>query len=357
MKYILGGTIDIAVHEVCDGGSIKEIYRPSGGDWGGTNVDEAFIKFLREIAGNDAIQRFKDENVEEYLDLLRDFEAKKRGTDAASKTNIAIKIPPTLFGIVQGMTQMSLQDKLQASSYEKTVTLTKTKLRLDADVMRSFVCGNLLQMIQHTSDLLERPECKNVDAILMVGGFSESKFLQEMFKLNFKLPPIVPPKAGLAVLIGAVIYGHRPTAITERKSIYTYGIKSTADYNDKIHPLSKRSVFKDGSVLCVDVFSIIVREGDTLVVGRVHNERSYFPIYESQKVMIIPIFTSRDRNSKFTTDPGCKQVGSLQVPLAGIGTNRSVTVRMLFGGTEIIVECVEEATKRIRRLNIDFLTY
>ena len=41
-----GGTIDITVHEVLKGGFLKEIYEANGGDWGGTNVDEAFEDLL-----------------------------------------------------------------------------------------------------------------------------------------------------------------------------------------------------------------------------------------------------------------------------------------------------------------------
>ncbi|KAH3710177.1 hypothetical protein DPMN_069646 [Dreissena polymorpha] len=222
--------------------------------------------------------------------------------------------------------------------------------------MRSFFRATFYEIIQHTSDLLEKPECKGIDAILMVGGFSESNFLQEIVKMMFsQLKIIVPPEAGLAVLKGAVIYGHCPTAITERISKYTYGIESSVVFNEKIHPLSKRFVLNDGSFRCRGVFSIIVREGDKLVVGGAHKEKSFNAVDESSKLVSINIFRSRDINAKFITDLGCKHVGTIEVPLAGRGTDRSVTVRMLFGGTEIIVECVEKATNRIKRLNIDFL--
>ncbi|KAH3837935.1 hypothetical protein DPMN_111338 [Dreissena polymorpha] len=191
----------------------------------------------------------------------------------------------------------------------------------------------------------------------MVGGFSESKLLQEIFKLTFsQLKIVIPAEAGLAVLKGAVIFGHCPTAINVRISKYTYGVQTTRIFDEKIHPSSQRSVYDDGTVRCINLFDIIVREGDKLVVGGAHTQSSYRPVNESQKSMNIPIFISRNRNAKFTTDLGCTHVGTILVPLAGRGTDRSVTVRMLFGGTEIIVECVENATNRIRRLNIDFLT-
>lgn len=47
-----GGTVDVTVHEVSCRGGLKEVYKASGGAWGGTKVDEAFYEFLSVIAGN-----------------------------------------------------------------------------------------------------------------------------------------------------------------------------------------------------------------------------------------------------------------------------------------------------------------
>lgn len=46
-----GGTVDCAVHEVIEDGNLREIYKASGGAWGGTKVDEAFIAFMEDITG------------------------------------------------------------------------------------------------------------------------------------------------------------------------------------------------------------------------------------------------------------------------------------------------------------------
>ena len=67
------------------------------------------------------MQRFKDENMEDYLELLRDFEIKKRDIAVGSKTKVTIKVPSTLFNLVEEMTHMSMQDKLTSSDYGKQV--------------------------------------------------------------------------------------------------------------------------------------------------------------------------------------------------------------------------------------------
>lgn len=39
---LLGGTVDITVHEIQADGYLRELYNATGGNWGGTNVDSAF---------------------------------------------------------------------------------------------------------------------------------------------------------------------------------------------------------------------------------------------------------------------------------------------------------------------------
>lgn len=48
LMHDLGGTIDVIAHEMTDD-SLKEIFRATGGDWGGTKVDQLFIKYLEQL--------------------------------------------------------------------------------------------------------------------------------------------------------------------------------------------------------------------------------------------------------------------------------------------------------------------
>ncbi|WAQ99230.1 hypothetical protein MAR_023603 [Mya arenaria] len=45
----------------------------------------------------------------------------------------------------------------------------------------------------------------------------------------------VPPESGLAVLNGAVLFGHEPTIIASRKTKFTYGLKRKTDGKNKFH--------------------------------------------------------------------------------------------------------------------------
>ena len=51
----------------------------NGGDWGGVKVDQAFDEFLLDIVGMETMDRFRNEDKADYLNLCREFEVKKRG--------------------------------------------------------------------------------------------------------------------------------------------------------------------------------------------------------------------------------------------------------------------------------------
>ena len=73
-----GGTIDIAVHQLQDDGRIVELHAPSGGYWGGHCINKAFLALLADIVGAELLDKWKEENVICYIELMDNFEAAKR---------------------------------------------------------------------------------------------------------------------------------------------------------------------------------------------------------------------------------------------------------------------------------------
>jgi hypothetical protein len=67
--------------------------------------------------------------------------------------------------------------------------------------------------------------------ILLVGGFSESKLLQEGIQRHFPSIAVrTPSEPSTAVVKGAVDFGHCPEKIRFRMSPYTYGINMTIPF-------------------------------------------------------------------------------------------------------------------------------
>ena len=65
----------------------------SGDDCGGTSVDDRFLKILEEIARENVISEFKENDPLSYLDLVREFEALKLRVRTENKTKVSLSFP------------------------------------------------------------------------------------------------------------------------------------------------------------------------------------------------------------------------------------------------------------------------
>ncbi|KAH3736877.1 hypothetical protein DPMN_043452 [Dreissena polymorpha] len=348
-KYVVldagGGTIDITVHEICDGGHLKELYKATGGAWGGTVVDNAFLDFIETLIGKDMLMRFKEENMEDFIDFLRDFELKKRASESTRKENVTIKIPFDLIELVNS--------KVKSSPYNKQVTLAGDKLRMDISVFRLFFKESIDNIVMHVKDLLGNSEASGVEAILMVGGYSESPILKETIQKEFpRMNIIIPPEPSLAILTGAVIFGHCPHLIEQRVSKFIYGVKLKREFVKGRDPKEKR-IKTDAGIRCDDHFHIMVQSGEPLSIDDYQFEERFPISFIYQKFVKVELYTTTIKHVKFVTDKGCKRIGSVTVPVSGRGIDRRVIIRLKFGGTELRLECEEEDTGLITSKFID----
>lgn len=352
-----GGTVDITVHEVQPNLSLKELYKASGGAWGGTQVDEAYKQLLIKIVGAPIMMEFSRTHTADYVDMYREFETKKRAITGETKGKVTIKIPISLVETFEEDTGEEIKETIENTKFSGKINWVGDKCRITAEVFKGLfeVAGS--QIIAHVNDLLQKPEIKDTNNIIMVGGFSESPILQHMIKQSFpNMRVIIPPEAGLAVLKGAVLYGHKPATIASRIAKYTYGVATTMNFNPHIHPQEKKK--KYGNLIkCIDIFSKHVEKGQTLNVGEVQSENTYTPVEENQTSMCFQIYTSTESNPAFVSDEGCEKVGQMEVdmPDTSGGCNRSVVCEMIFGGTELEVKATIQRTGKVTKAKFNFL--
>lgn len=197
---------------------------------------------------------------------------------------------------------------------------------------------------------------KGTKVIIMVGGFSESEFLQKRIRDSFpSCTVVIPQECGLAVLKGAVIFGHDPDIIAARIVKYTYGVRINTPFNNNKHPEVKKTLIK-GKEYCTDTFDIHVNKGK-LVHCNEETNSNYSPLYEDQTSVKFRVFVSDKEYPQYTDEEGCKEVGSLTVPMPDTtgGTNGTVNVKFKFGATKITVEGFDETSKNSVNVKIDFL--
>lgn len=353
-----GGTVDITVHEVLDDGNVRELYKANGGPWGGKSVNDAFLRFLNEVIGEETMRKFEENHRDDYLELLRDFEVKKRSIKPEIDDKITFKIPIALnetYRVVNG--QDFSRNVIKNQDLGKAITFAGDKLRIQPDKVKDLFFETSGKIVQHLKSIFRLPEVQDVQTVLMVGGFSESPMLQEAIKKGFTNKKVVIPlDAGLTVLKGAVIYGHHPTAIVSRVSKHTYGIKTYVNFNPEKHPENRRVVI-DGVAKCEGVFDKHVEIGEEVKRGTAFGEHSYVPVSRDGTGINLKVYTTKEKTPKYTD--GCSKLGSLTVDLTDpeIVTyeDKEVLAKMIYGGTELEVEAKVVKTGKIVEAKFDFL--
>ena len=92
--------------------------------------------------------------------------------------------------------------------YAGKIKAESQKLQLPTEILVSLFHPTIRNIIEHIQTILKE-STNEIDIILMVGGFAECDIVQNEFKKNFSDKKIiVPEEAGLAVMKGAVLYGH-----------------------------------------------------------------------------------------------------------------------------------------------------
>ncbi|XP_060600679.1 heat shock 70 kDa protein 12A-like [Ruditapes philippinarum] len=217
------------------------------------------------------------------------------------------------------------------------MSITGDKLRVDSSVVKSWFDGPVDSMICHVKDILSEPKMKDVKLMLLVGGFGESRYVQDRMVKEFGSKyVIIPEEAGLAVLKGAVRFGHDPDIMSARVMQYTYGIRILVPYDEFLHPSRKLKVV-NGEKKAKDVFDKFVTVGSEIPVGYKVTKRK---TPNDMNRTFIPVFRASSDVPYFTTDQGCMEIGFLVInhPEGKSLQDKVFDVTFTFGDTELFVE-------------------
>ncbi|XP_060559105.1 heat shock 70 kDa protein 12A-like [Ruditapes philippinarum] len=343
-----GGTIDIIVHEVCTDGTLREIYQANGGNWGGTTVDNAFQDFLTRIVGRNVMKRFQDEHKDDFLDLQREFEVKKRSIKPDLKSKVKLKIPVSLSDIYKDVNSKSVMKIIEKDEYlNGKVKFMADKVLFDSNLFKNLFSFATDHVTEHLKNILHKEATANTNTILMVGGFSESPMLFEAVKETFKGKNVLLPEdAGLSVLKGAVIFGHSRKDINVRISQYTYGFKMYGPYNPMIHAKEKILVKANGEKEVRGCFIKLTDIGQILSFNEISRKHEAFP-RDKYTGFSFKLYASIKKDPTFVYEEGCFKVGEIVVDCKDEnGKIGGATVQIMFGGTELEVQAFLLSTGR-----------
>uniref|UniRef100_A0A8B9NTS6 Heat shock 70 kDa protein 12A n=1 Tax=Apteryx owenii TaxID=8824 RepID=A0A8B9NTS6_APTOW len=365
-RYIVvdsgGGTVDMTVHQIrLPEGHLKELYKATGGPYGSLGVDYEFEKLLCKIFGEDFIEQFKIKRPAAWVDLMIAFESRKRAA-APDRTNpLNITLPFSFIDYYKKFRGHSVEHALRKSNVDFVKWSSQGMLRMSPDAMNALFKPTIDQIVQHLSDVFDKPEVTSVKFLFLVGGFAESPLLQQAVQSAFgsRCRVIIPQDVGLTILKGAVLFGLDPAVIKVRRSPLTYGVGVLNRFVEGKHPPEKLLI-KDGTRWCTDVFDKFISADQSVALGETVT-RSYTPAKPSQLVIVINIYSSEQENVSFITESGVKKCGTLRLDLTGtdasVPNRREIKTLMQFGDTEIKAIAIDVATSKSVKVGIDFLNY
>ena len=350
----LGGTLDVTAHQLQADGKIKELHIASGGAHGGSKVDEQFARLLANIFSMKFIKSYKRKSASQWLQLITDFERRKKSCQKKNTISLNVNIP---WSFAASLYECKNQDvgKVVKDYKASGVSFDNGMLRLDGNVVTSLFKPVTDEIVKHIQDLLMEPELQDVEYLFCVGGFNDSKFLQEVlqeaFAERFKI--LIPEEASLAVVKGAILFGQDPDIIGSRLSAKTYGIGIARDFIPYVHDPSK-VINVHGRPLCHGLFKKFVIKGQEIHAAF---SRTFplQPLTANTNHAQVRILSSDDRNPEYVNDPSVEQSGEVIVDWPGFGLDRKVEVTMTFGGTEIKVEAVSYPGRNRAETKISFL--
>lgn len=333
--FDLGGTADFAVAEVTKNHTLKHLHHASGGGWGGKHINEEILKRVKKMFSKEDLILFESMRAD-VLDIENEIEMKKK--DLKKGDELSLRSLPTF-----------LSQKANSKMIKKTNDKDLIKWKGDKLIFEAAILSNIFEQVvkgitNHIKTLLKKTKAKQIETILLVGGFAKSEIVYQCIKKEFsKLNVIVPDDSELYVLKGAVTYGKFKGIIEMRVIKHTYGVMSNRPPRDG----DPQNYFKivDGTHVCTNVFQKLICIGDQVLVNTTL-KREFNASSSTQKTITIRIFRSDQTDPKFVE--GCTLAGALTVNLpVTVGTvERAVKICMQFGKTEISLWAEDKLTGR-----------
>ncbi|WAR14072.1 HS12A-like protein [Mya arenaria] len=339
-----GGTADISVHERKPDGTLKEIHKASGGPWGGIYVDENYMKMWKELFGEKALNDLRENEMNDYFDITREFEHKKRSFDTDKTKQIVVRISASLRDLSEKYSSESLEERIASLKVREHAITTrgKDKLKIDTTIVLSWFKRPIDLLIQHLKTLLAEPKIKSVRTVILVGGFGESPYVQERIRNEIAgVRLIVPADAGLVVLKGAVRFGHNPTIVSSRIIKYTYGTSVNVTFNEKKHP-EERKVWINGEWQVPNYFKVYARVNTQVRVDKQMTRKSC--PYGGKS--LLSVYRTTNENPEYTTEDGCELLGEIELENSmDIPFEKQICEdTFMFGDTELLVKTKNTVT-------------
>lgn len=208
----LGYVADITVL-TRDTNQLIEKYRVTDNDCDYTSINNRFLEFLCEIFGSQVMSSLRKEYPLTFSSLEWDFIGITRCVRKNQGRRINMTVPYcTLNSLCIKFYDKNIGEIISSSVYGSGISLWYDKIRIDSDIIHNLFKSTIDKIIVLMGNVLtDYKDAHNVKEIVMVGGFSEFCLVQDAVRQSFSNNNIVfPEDPELAVMKGAVLFGHQP---------------------------------------------------------------------------------------------------------------------------------------------------
>ena len=284
----------------------------------------------------------------DWLEMMRGFENIKRNIDHTHTDFCLFSLKQSVFDVYEGLQIVDLKKCFGNNTYARGARLDDTILNIPKGLIYTMfeeVCNDIAE---HVTGLLHREEIKDIDSIIMVGGFSNASILSEKIKsISGNVPVIIPEEAELAVLKGATLFGWNTDFVTKRRSQKTYGKKLAVKFDPELDRGRKGHPNSQGELHCLERFHTLVTVNQEINVG--HKVRQVdVPFYDEQDAAGYHIYASDKEVVRYCDEPGVEKIGKFVLPLPNCDgikrSERELINDYFFDSTMIYVETLDKSS-------------
>ena len=405
-----GGTVDIAAHKMTrkqgKNPIIEELAPPSGDECGGFAVNDQFELLLQKILkiSTDVFLKLKENCSVKWNNMINDdFEKSKIHVDPENPEPLTIKVHKIIRKEIYAITGKSIEDLVHAykSKYVEWDEDEDGVVLHYPAVLQLF--NPVLDKIYSLIDkLLTRQDCQSITAVLLVGGFANSKSLFEGIKerlrkyyphietfcssdptfsvvkgavLSAQLKNIMDAQlqnaestASLTSQLGSLRIETTTTTsasdeatrflpfVVSRKMKYSIGVETTVLFEESEHDIN-RQIFYGGQCFCEKVFHLLVKANESVYIGCSRKTYRFRPLKEESSKCDITIFATERENVKYVDDADCHvraQVEITNLPKYNTDLSREIEISIDFYETEYEISAYSVTAREHKKVTVDY---
>ena len=306
-----GGTVDIVAYQIrkLPEPHMEVLHEPTGGAWGGRNVNLKFKTFLETLTGDKGFLKYIEMGTEEKrakhraeLDEIVEecFESQKTifgDDDLDESARITVHLNFSFLKEYRSEIEQSIHSRNihQASVDDSDLCITYEKVK---DFFNPVVDGIIECAASVVTDV---PDARTV---YLVGGFGGCQYIYNRlcarFGENYKF--VTPEGRNYAVVQGAAMMRQKPLFLNARRVDATYGIETSIPFEEGKHDPQYRirSTVPGEPDMCSNIFTTFVEKGDVVTSQDVYM-MTFTPERNDQRYMKVLIYSSSEKDVWYTT--------------------------------------------------------